>query len=143
MLAFFVGLGGFIGAVLRYGLHAHTFNFLYPTAIINLLGSFLMGGFLSIGRENFGEVWYHFLITGILGGATLCERRRISREAAEATQDGEAPVRKSRYEGSARPVRKSSGGPVRKERSTDRVVEDEDGFKTVKRQSKSSSRVSK
>jgi cold shock CspA family protein len=80
-------------------------------------------------------------ITGILGGATLCERRRISREAAEANQEGEVAVRKPRYEGSARPVRKTT---VRRERSTDKVVEDDDGFKTVKRQTKSSSsRVAK
>ena len=74
-------------------------------------------------------------ITGIQGGATLCERRRISREAAEATLEGEVPVRerKPRPQTDARPPRlartSSSSGPARRPR------DDDDGeFTTVRRQ---------
>lgn len=27
-----------------------------------------MGIMLLVGRQRFGEVWYHFLVTGLLGG---------------------------------------------------------------------------
>lgn len=75
-------------------------------------------------------------ITGIQGGATLCERRRISREAAEATLDGEAPVRERRQrpQTDSRPPRlartPSSGGPARRPRDDDGEGE----FTTVRRQ---------
>ena len=73
-------------------------------------------------------------ITGIQGGATLCERRRISREAAEATLDGEAPVRERRQrpQTETRPPRlarsTSSSGPARRPRD-----DDSDEFTTVRR----------
>ena len=74
-------------------------------------------------------------ITGIQGGATLCERRRISREAAEASLEGEVPVRerKPRPQADSRPPRlartSSSSGPARRPR------DDDDGeFTTVRRQ---------
>jgi cold shock protein len=74
-------------------------------------------------------------ITGIQGGATLCERRRISREAAEASLEGELPVRerKPRPLTDSRPPRlartSSSSGPARRPR------DDDDGeFTTVRRQ---------
>ena len=74
-------------------------------------------------------------VTGIQGGATLCERRRISREAAEASLEGEVPVRerKPRPQTDSRPPRlartSSSSGPARRPR------DDDDGeFTTVRRQ---------
>ena len=72
-------------------------------------------------------------ITGIQGGATLCERRRVSREAAEL--DGEAPLRERRprtEEGAPRVVRRPSA-PRRPRPSEGRVEEEEDGFTTVKK----------
>jgi len=75
-------------------------------------------------------------ITGIQGGATLCERRRISREAAEASLDGEAPVRERRQrpQTDTRPPRlarsSSSSAPARRTRDDDGEGE----FITVRRQ---------
>lgn len=71
-------------------------------------------------------------ITGIQGGATLCERRRISRETAETSLDGETPVRerKPRPQGDSRiprVARTSSSGPARRPR------DDEGEFTTVRR----------
>jgi CrcB protein len=70
-----IGVGGFLGAILRYGLHlqltqVQSIFSQYPTALINLTGSFLVGIILSFGRQRFGEEWYHFLVTGLLGGFT-------------------------------------------------------------------------
>jgi len=78
-------------------------------------------------------------ITGIQGGATLCERRRISRETAEASLDEDAPIRERRQrpQTDSRPqpprlVRStSSSGPTRRPREDD----DSAGFTTVRRQS--------
>lgn len=75
-------------------------------------------------------------ITGIQGGATLCERRRISREASEASLEADVPVRERRQrpQPDARPQRvartPSSGGPARRPRD-----DDDQGFTTVRRQS--------
>lgn len=78
-------------------------------------------------------------ITGIQGGATLCERRRISRETAEASLDEDAPIRerKQRPQVDSRPQpprlarSTSSSGPTRRPREDD----DSAGFTTVRRQS--------
>jgi len=76
-------------------------------------------------------------ITGIQGGATLCERRRISREAAESSLDGEMQVheRRPRPEGPPRLARRpTSTGPVRRPRPMD---QEEEGFTTVKKRQSS------
>jgi cold shock CspA family protein len=78
-------------------------------------------------------------ITGIQGGATLCERRRISRETAEASLDEDAPIRERRQrpqtDSRPQPPRlarsTSSSGPTRRPREDD----DSAGFTTVRRQS--------
>jgi CrcB protein len=75
MEAIIIGTGGFLGAILRYGIHLQLTQVqnifsLYPTALINLSGSFFMGIMLSVGRQRFGEGWYYFLVTGLLGGFT-------------------------------------------------------------------------
>jgi cold shock CspA family protein len=76
-------------------------------------------------------------ITGILGGATLCERRRISREAAEASQEGEVIVRerkpRSSGEGAPRVTQRKPTGTVRRERSVEDASENDDGFRTVRK----------
>ena len=77
-------------------------------------------------------------VTGIQGGATLCERRRQSREAAVASEEDQ-PVRRqvssSRPEGRRPPPRGDSQQARRprvatKDRSSDR---DSEGFTTVKK----------
>ena len=76
-------------------------------------------------------------ITGIQSGATLCERRRISREAVETSLDEEVPVRerRQRIQTDSRPPRltrtSSSSAPARRPRNDDESGE----FTTVKRQS--------
>lgn len=66
-------------------------------------------------------------VTGILGGATLCERRRQSREAVEESDDV-APQRLTRQASNA--PRK----PVAKRPLKSKPDElDEEGFRTVKR----------
>ncbi len=66
-----VGLGGMLGSVLRYLLSSSFSSALsYPTALINLLGSFVMGVVLALGQERLGASWSLFLMTGILGGFT-------------------------------------------------------------------------
>ena len=79
-------------------------------------------------------------ITGIQGGATLCERRRMLREAS-AEIDGDAPVRerKPRPSGppaggdaTARVVRRPAPRRPRQDGPTEQREED-DGFRTVKK----------
>ena len=65
-------------------------------------------------------------VTGIEGGPTLCERRRVFRESSN--DEGEAPVRRPKYEDRPRPQRAPRARkPVAKEDV------DDDGFKTVSR----------
>jgi cold shock CspA family protein len=66
-------------------------------------------------------------VTGIQGGATLCERRRQSREAADEAEDA-APQRLTRQ--SSAPTRRPPS--KRPQKSTPQEV-DEEGFRTVKR----------
>lgn len=75
-LVFSVGLGGFIGAVLRYGISTwvntlSTSTFPYGTLMVNILGSFMIG-FLFLYFQNSTLSVYHksLLITGLLGALT-------------------------------------------------------------------------
>ncbi len=72
---FFVGLGGFIGSVLRYaiGLAAvETGDFPLKTLIINVLGSFLIGVITAytVKSVDFNTKYALMLKTGICGGFT-------------------------------------------------------------------------
>ena len=81
-------------------------------------------------------------ITGIQGGATLCERRRMLREAS-LDLDGEAPVRERKPRSSSNvgtngPESRGVRRPApRRPRPDDRAQEvdatDDDGFRTVKK----------
>jgi len=73
-----IGLGGFIGAVLRYGLSGYVqylsrnISFPYGTLAVNLLGCFIIG-FISQLVESHGV--FHpktrsFLLIGLLGSFT-------------------------------------------------------------------------
>jgi len=74
---FYVGLGGFIGASLRYLISLQSskiFNFNIPmgTLIVNVLGGFFIGFImeLSLSTDIISPDLRLFLTTGILGGLT-------------------------------------------------------------------------
>ena len=70
---FVVGCGGFLGALCRFGLDSlltsslHLKKMYVSTLVINLIGSFCVGYFLSLGKEKLA---YSFLITGFFGSFT-------------------------------------------------------------------------
>ncbi len=75
---FFVGTGGFLGAVGRYLLAGAVYqlfpNSTFPTgtAVVNILGCFLIGllnGLFEV-RQIFGPETRLFLLMGVLGGFT-------------------------------------------------------------------------
>ncbi len=69
-----VGLGGFVGCTLRYlvSLAIKFDSFPLSLVLINALGSFLIGIFSVLFRENFigSPHVYMLLTTGLLGGFT-------------------------------------------------------------------------
>ena len=77
MSFFWVGLGGAIGAMARYGVtlaSTRAFGPLFPygTMIVNVAGSFLMGFFaILIAKHLAADSGLRlFLLTGVLGGFT-------------------------------------------------------------------------
>jgi CrcB protein len=75
--ALYVGLGGFIGAILRYGIgqwiaRAEARAFPLATLGVNVLGSFLIGLLMSLflERQSFSEEMRLLLVTGLLGSLT-------------------------------------------------------------------------
>lgn len=75
-LLFSVGIGGFIGAILRFMLSswvqkATASSFPFGTLSVNVLGSFLIG-FLILYFQHLNLSVYHksLLITGLLGALT-------------------------------------------------------------------------
>lgn len=73
MNALFVGLGGAVGAVGRYGLSLLPCRSAFPllTLLTNLIGAVLIG-FVSglAGRERLSSGWTLFWKTGVCGGFT-------------------------------------------------------------------------
>ena len=69
-----VGLGGFLGSVLRYmmSLIIKPSGFPVPTMLVNLAGSFLIGIIvaLSLRHPQLKGEWRLFLATGFCGGFT-------------------------------------------------------------------------
>ena len=70
-----VGCGGFLGSVIRYLLGSFLSrslisNIPYPTIIINLTGSFIVGIVLSLIDSKTHPTYFYFLIPGFLGGFT-------------------------------------------------------------------------
>ncbi len=72
-----IGLGGALGAILRYGVNHAAFKifgdgFPWGTLAVNVLGSFLMGALIVL----FAHIWQPahavkmFLVTGLLGAFT-------------------------------------------------------------------------
>jgi fluoride exporter len=72
----FIGLGGFLGSILRY-ITVTTVDsklnsvFPYGTLVVNITGSLLLGFLIGyFQKENVNEHWRLFLTTGICGGFT-------------------------------------------------------------------------
>jgi len=74
---FFIGIGGFIGAVARYGMAVWIGqrwgrSFPLGTFIINVSGSFLIGLLMTLLTERFlvNPQWRLFMVVGFLGAYT-------------------------------------------------------------------------
>lgn len=72
-----IGAGGFVGANLRYLTQQWAAalwgpDFPYGTPIANVVGSFVIGLFLTLATEllNLSPNWRYLVATGILGGYT-------------------------------------------------------------------------
>jgi len=70
-----VGLGGAIGAMLRFGVGLAMFRltgpgFPFGVLSVNVLGSFLMGVFVIYAFQRDVEYLNPFVMTGLLGGFT-------------------------------------------------------------------------
>ena len=74
---FIIGIGGFLGAISRYGValwigQRWGRNFPLGTFVINVSGSFLIGLLMTVMAERFTEnpQWRLFLVVGFLGAYT-------------------------------------------------------------------------
>lgn len=73
---FLVGLGGFVGSILRYlvgnYLHQSNKDFPFGTLVVNVVGCFVIGflSHLAEARGMFEEHTQSFIFIGILGGFT-------------------------------------------------------------------------
>ncbi len=72
-----IGMGGFVGANLRYLLQLWTAarwgpSFPYGTLIINVSGSFVLGFFIALTTERIAASpnWRYLVAVGLLGGYT-------------------------------------------------------------------------
>lgn len=68
---FIVGLGGFLGAILRYGLGLLfvSFGFPWATLIVNVMGCACIA-ILASTRDQVSFITYLFLVPGFLGAFT-------------------------------------------------------------------------
>ncbi len=74
---FFIGLGGFIGAVLRYLISGWVYQLVgtrlpYGTLAVNIIGSFILGFFLILANERFvvTDLTRSFIAIGMMGALT-------------------------------------------------------------------------
>ncbi len=75
MLAVYVGIGGFLGAIARFfisGFVQKTLGITFPvgTLCVNVLGSFLIGFLVMVFEYIIAPEWKALLITGFLGALT-------------------------------------------------------------------------
>ena len=88
-----VGLGSFIGGVLRYALSVYIKNncsqgFPWGTLLVNLIGCLVMGLILALFREygSTGNMWCLLLTTGLCGGFTTFSA--FANEGLQMLQNG-------------------------------------------------------
>ena len=95
---FIIGIGGFIGSVLRYlisgfaqGL-SKSISFPYGTFLVNLLGCFFIGlcAYLAESRGLFSDASRAFVFIGILGGFTTFSA--FASESFNLLHDGETSL---------------------------------------------------
>ncbi len=91
---FFIGIGGFLGAISRYGValwigQRWGRNFPLGTFLINISGSFLIGLLMSLFTERFmvNPQWRLFLVVGFLGAYTTFST--FEYETGTLVKDGE------------------------------------------------------
>jgi len=89
-----IGLGGFVGALLRYGLSTFTqtalrnVNFPYGTLVVNLLGCFLIGLLSALAElRPVPPELRAFLLIGLLGAFTTFST--FSNESLNLLRGGE------------------------------------------------------
>ncbi|GAB4578712.1 MAG: fluoride efflux transporter CrcB [Anaerolineales bacterium] len=93
-----IGLGGGIGAILRYYLSGHvqqwanSFTFPYGTLVVNLLGCLAIGllSELADTRSVFTPEARLFIFIGLLGGFTTFST--FGNESINLLRDGENPL---------------------------------------------------
>jgi len=90
-----VALGGAIGASARYLTNVGAMRLFGPgfpwgTALVNVIGSFLMGVLVVVLAERFGNRLAPFLMTGVLGGFTTFSA--FSLDAVTLWQRGEGAI---------------------------------------------------
>jgi CrcB protein len=93
-----VGLGGFLGTILRYGLGGWVarlksgWSFPIETLVINVLGCLVIGWLagLSESRGIFAGTTRAFLFIGVLGGFTTFST--FGYETFQLVRDGQWPV---------------------------------------------------
>jgi CrcB protein len=91
----FVGLGGFIGSVLRYLVSGcvqdwtHTTQFPFGTIVVNIAGCFVIGALSQLAEAHgiFDTESRAFVVVGILGGFTTFST--FSNESVNLFRDGE------------------------------------------------------
>ncbi len=75
-LIFWVGIGGFLGAVLRFcvnmAVQKIAWHALVATLFVNVLGAFLIGVFFAVAIQKgvVADAFKHFFVTGFLGALT-------------------------------------------------------------------------
>ena len=90
---FWIGIGGFLGANVRYFL-GHTITqrlgtlFPYSTLIVNLTGAFLIGMIVTVLTDRVVDdrFWRQLVVTGFLGGYTTFSS--YTYEAVRLIQEG-------------------------------------------------------
>lgn len=74
MKYFVIGIAGIIGALLRYGISIlpaiSMFDFPVSTLIVNYIGCFLLGWFLTRKNEQLPEWFHKGFSTGLIGSFT-------------------------------------------------------------------------
>ena len=92
-LIIIVGIGSFLGGVLRYLLVQFTQSramaeFPFGTLLVNVIGSFLIGLIFGLAAKfSLSQEWRFFLMTGALGGFTTFSA--FSLETANMLRNGQ------------------------------------------------------